>query len=216
MHLLSTQSTLLLSDHSKPWCWIINKLMLTSSIIGLYCEECIYTIHSQPSYCGTIQCHPLLFWFQYTHGIKPIFAYILSTHSTLLDQSGSSTNLLGTGWLADFQLAAFWLAETLSISVNIYDVMLFTALPSRRIHNLNPTDVVSAAFVHSILYFIIRGWTNNVLAWVRSWRGNSPGEQSPCGREMMGELKTTFVLFLCTCIWCQLWTNRKHNWGTRF
>ena len=48
----STQSTLLLSDHSISPTVVLNIMS---------CDKCIYTVHSQPSYCLTIKCYPL--WF---------------------------------------------------------------------------------------------------------------------------------------------------------
>ena len=37
--------------------------MLSCNMIScMSCVQCIYTIHSQPSYCLTLQYHPLLFW----------------------------------------------------------------------------------------------------------------------------------------------------------
>ena len=49
----STQSPLLLSDHSISPTEVLNDTMPACSVIS--CGKCIYAVHSQPSYCSTIQ-----------------------------------------------------------------------------------------------------------------------------------------------------------------
>ncbi len=82
----STQPTLLLSDHYSISSSVVLNDKLCQSAIMISCVECFYyTLHSQPSYCLTIQYRPQWFWMiNYASLQYDIMWFIHSSQSTLL------------------------------------------------------------------------------------------------------------------------------------